>query len=406
MAYKASISKAWKSPAKHHEAAANAGDMVSGAPQKDLKPEKHSHKKVDDAGSGNQRILTTTAGGTELSGGQAHFDYWFKQQETGTTANYPGYEGEGYKVPPGPKKIEIDPNYTPPDNSLVTTGGKDLIADIPSSQTSKEVMGTNISTTQNTSGGYMDVAQPWQVRQQGKKMKKYARLDDKNVKLKTKYINDLIKKGVDIDSQIQVGNKDIMDALSITGGYQQGGKGKKNPWVSTTGDRTIGEGDNAVTIAGIEQRSESGKALDSGHRENVFSHNPGQYKINKSDYGNESVKTTLSTTSSTNPADGYTASTTQDFDHTKIDKNNPNPNEQGTYDVTNSKWIKAEDGDGNDLSNNANTPKDEIVSGSWSQNMNAGYANDKSVAVRGERKTRSNRRKNKYTQAGPNWHNS
>ena len=67
MAYKAKISKAWKSGAKHHADAANAGDMVSGSPHKDAPSQKHSHQKVDDAGTGNQRIVTTLEGGTSYT---------------------------------------------------------------------------------------------------------------------------------------------------------------------------------------------------------------------------------------------------------------------------------------------------------------------------------------------------
>ena len=270
-------------------------------------------------------------------------------------------------------------------------------------------MGENTTTT--TTGGYMDVAEPWQVRQQNKKLNKYRRGDAKNVRKQSNYINKLIKKGVDIDAEIAGGNQDVIDALSITGGYNKGGKkrkgflglgGQAGDWVSTTSERTVGEGADAKTYQAIKQRSESGKALDSGHRENVYSHNPGQYKIKKADYGN--INTEITTTESKDPNKGYKASTTWNSDQTDID--NANPNAKGHWDDTTNTWIPKSNDDGDKIANNVNDNKDTIVGGSWSQNMGAGYDNQESVAVRGTRKTKSNRRKNKYSQGGPNWHNS
>jgi len=401
MAHKAKISKAWKSPAHHGE----HEDFQTG----DVNGEniKHKHFKVDDAGTGNQRIVTQGADGktikkkkiTKLLTGKDYFNSFNNPTNIAGGFN-PDWDPDGPEFKKWVKKFDYEE---------VNTKGKSTISDIPTSGSTSEVKGQSIST--EITGGYMDVAEPWQVRQQNKKLNKYRKGDAKNVRKQTNYINKLIKKGVNIDEEVAAGNQDIIDALSITGGYNKGGKKKKgflglggaaDDWQSTTSDRTIGEGDDKTTIKAIRQRSESGKALDSGHRENVYSHNPGQYKIKKSDYGN--VNTTLITTETNNPADGYKPSTTWNTSKTAIDPNNPN--QQGHWDDTTNTWVPKSDDDSDKIANNVNDNKDTIVGGTWSQNMGAGYDNQESVAVRGTRKTKSNRRKNRYTQGGPNWHNS
>ena len=386
MAYKANISKAWKSAAKH----GTHVEWQEGEPHEGAESKKHKHQKVDDASTGKQRIVTTLQGGTSYT------------PPVRTPAGDEAYA----KLSEAEKKAQ-DEKYIK--ENTITLPDTQSIADIPSSGGSGEIMGENTTTT--TTGGYMDVAEPWQVRQQNKKLNKYRRGDAKNVRKQSNYINKLIKKGVDIDAEIAGGNQDVIDALSITGGYNKGGKkrkgflglgGQAGDWVSTTSERTVGEGADAKTYQAIKQRSESGKALDSGHRENVYSHNPGQYKIKKADYGN--INTEITTTESKDPNKGYKASTTWNSDQTDID--NANPNAKGHWDDTTNTWIPKSNDDGDKIANNVNDNKDTIVGGSWSQNMGAGYDNQESVAVRGTRKTKSNRRKNRYTQGGPNWHNS
>ena len=181
MAHKAKISKAWKSPAHHGEHEDFQTGDVNG------KNIKHKHFKVDDAGTGNQRIVTQGADGktikkkkvTKLLTGKDYFDSFNNPTNIAGGFN-PDWDPDGPDFKKWVKQFDYEE---------VNTKGKSTITDIPTGGSTPEVKGQSIST--EITGGYMDVAEPWQVRQQNRKLNKYRKGDAKNVRKQTNYINKL-----------------------------------------------------------------------------------------------------------------------------------------------------------------------------------------------------------------------
>lgn len=381
MAYKASISKAWKSVAKHgtHEGMEKGKAVETAENETD-----HSHQQV--VIDGELKLHTKNADGVTMG-------EYSKEWKGPITDEYP--KGMPYDIwikQPGNKdkeKISLEQFEIP-------EAGTQYIE--PISSFTEGSSGEKKITT--TTGGLVDAPYKYQVRQQGQISNKQRRLDDKEIKKSTKAINKLIKRGVNIEQEVANDNSRVTELLEKSGGYNMGGK-RRGDWASTTGEwGSSGKENDPLTtdideskLAGINQQTSIQKSRASGHSVNPYNLNPGQYGVQYDKYGKQKEHTTTVPDSSKDVAGTQSDSTIY---NKEIHGDKPT----GTWNNVTQQFDEIIDvnDEGKNISSLSGYDGGIGVGGDDIRSM--ATRKGKTVARRGKHA------KSKYSQKGPNWHNS
>jgi len=411
MAYKASISKAWKSVAKHGEHT----EMESGKAVEDAKTDtEHTHTKVVEGDK--VKILTQGKDGEKIIPGNkvdvvSNTDYFksFNNPKDIAGGFDPSWDPKGPEFIKWSKTKSTSVGNEP---KKINIPGATSLHNIPSSTEGSS--GESQVTT--TTGGLVDVPEPWQVRQQGRISNKLRNQSNKEAKKALNRLNKITRQRGEgyIDQEVAGGNKEIMDLLKRSGGYNPSGRknkgflglGGKSDFQSTTSDRQIDSGkkddlfttdidESKTNIEGIKQRSSYGESVDSGHSINPYNLNPGQYGVQYDKYGKK-----IETTTTVPDSSKDVAATQSDFTIYNPETHGKLP--KGT--MQDGKWTPindVNDTNGDDIASLSGYDGNIGVTGDVIGSM---AARIKGNAVAKNRKGKH--AKNKYGQTGPNWHNS